>query len=55
MIAKAITHFSFRNGMLAYIFSLIIENRWFKLKFLVNSIDKMFGHGWDDADLMMVG
>lgn len=76
-IAKAITHFSFRNGpienmhadrnknitdqdmkvlnkymvnRLAYIFSLMIEDRWFEFNFLINSMDKMFGHGWDEAD-----
>lgn len=76
-IAKAITHFAFRNGpiedmhedtnknitdedmqtlnkymvnRLAYVFMLIIDDRWFELNFLVVTLDKMFGHNWDDAE-----
>jgi hypothetical protein len=77
MIAKAITHFVFRNGpvedmhahpnnqlsekdmetlnkfmvnRIAYIFQLIIEERWIELDFLIRNTDRMYGHGWDDAE-----
>lgn len=76
-IAKAITHFAFRNGpveemhahpnnqlsendmkvlnkfmvnRLAYVFTLIIEERWVEFEFLVRHIDAMFGHDWDEAE-----
>jgi len=76
MIAKAITHFAFRNGpvegmhahpnnqlsekdmetlnkfmvnRLAYIFKLIIEERWIELDFLIRNTDKWCGNAWDEA------
>lgn len=76
MIAKALTHFAFRNGpvedmhanpnnqlsetdmetlnkfmvnRIAYIFKLIIEERWIELDFLIRSTDRWYGHGWDEA------
>ncbi|MFF2484609.1 hypothetical protein [Paenibacillus sp. NPDC058071] len=76
MIAKAITHFAFRNGpvedmhahpnnqlseidmetlnkfmvnRIAYIFKLIIEERWIELDFMIRNTDRWYGHGWDEA------
>jgi hypothetical protein len=76
-IAKALTHFAFRNGpiedmhsnqekniteedmeilnkymvnRLAYVIKLIKDEKWLDLNFLVESIDNLFGHGWDDAE-----
>lgn len=77
MIAKAITHFAFRNGpiedmhahpnnqlsesdmktlnkfmvnRIAYIFTLIIEERWIEFDLLIRNTDWMYGHGWDEAE-----
>ena len=33
----------------AYIFTLILEDRWMEFNFLVENIDFMFGHHWDEA------
>lgn len=35
---------------LAYIFTLIIEERWIEFEFLVRHIDMMYGHNWDEAE-----
>lgn len=76
IIAKAVTHFAFRNGpvedmhsnrqlseedmktlnkfmvnRLAYIFSLIVEERWIELNILVRSHDSFYGHNWDEAEV----
>ncbi len=75
-IAKAITHFSFRNGpiedmhadpdkqlgdtdmmvlnkfavnRLAYIFQLIVQERWIELYSVVD-FQGMYGSNWDDAE-----
>lgn len=77
MIAKAITHFAFRNGpveemhahpnnqlsdsdmkilnkfmvnRMAYIFQIIIEERWIEFDFLIRNTDRWYGHGWDEAE-----
>jgi hypothetical protein len=77
IIAKAITHFAFRNGpiedmhadpkkqlldndmkilnkfmvnRLAYVFKLIIEERWFEFNLFVIHTDLMYGHDWDEAE-----
>lgn len=77
LLAKAITHFSFRNGpvedmhahpnnqlsendmkilnkfmvnRMAYIFQLMIEERWVEFDFLVRNTDRWYGHSWDDAE-----
>lgn len=72
-IAKAATHFVFRNGpvenmhaagqlsqedmmvlnkfcanRLAYLFQLVLQERWTELYSLILSIDSLYGHGWDD-------
>lgn len=76
-IAKAVTHFAFRNGpiedmhadvsknitdedmkilnkymvnRLAYVFMLMIEERWLEFNHVIETIDWMFGHSWDDAE-----
>lgn len=33
----------------AYIFTLIIEDRWMEFNFLVEYMNLMFGHHWDEA------
>lgn len=33
----------------AYIFTLILEDRWMELNFLVENMNLMFGHHWDEA------
>ena len=33
----------------AYIFTLIIEDRWMEFNFLVENMNLMFGHHWDEA------
>lgn len=73
LLAKAITHFAFRNGpvedmhangqlsqgdmktlnkfmvnRLAYVFQLIIENRWQEFEVLVR-FESMYGNSWDPA------
>lgn len=75
LIARAITHFAFRNGpvedmhadpdsqlseedmktlnifmanRMAYIFELIIEERWFEFSVMINS-NGMFGQDWNKA------
>lgn len=75
-LAKATTHFAFRNGpienihsygniddeemkilnkfmvnRLAYIWSLIIQNKWFELEYLIDSYDRDYGQDWDKADI----
>ena len=35
---------------LAYVFSLMIEERWIEFDFLVRSIDSMYGRDWDEAE-----
>lgn len=75
LIARAITHFAFRNGpvedmhadpnsklseeymktlnifmvnRIAYIFELIIEERWFEFSVMINS-NGIFGQAWNKA------
>lgn len=33
----------------AYIFKLIIEERWMELDFVIRNTDKWYGHDWDEA------
>lgn len=40
----------FMVNRLAYVFTLIIEDRWIEFEFLVRSIDSMFGRNWDEAE-----
>lgn len=40
----------FMVNRLAYVFTLIIEERWLEFDHLVRHIDWMFGHGWDEAE-----
>ncbi|MCM3268813.1 hypothetical protein [Paenibacillus elgii] len=40
----------FMVNRIAYIFTLIIEERWLEFEFLVKTTDSMFGHGWDEAE-----
>lgn len=35
---------------LAYVFKLIIENRWMEFDYLIKSIDFWSGHNWDKAE-----
>lgn len=35
---------------LAYVFTLIIENRWMEFDYLIKSIDFWSGHNWDEAE-----
>lgn len=73
-IAKAVTHFAFRNGpvegmhaagklseedmmilnkfmvnRLAYVFQIILKERWAEFGLLVEVHDQFYGHGWDAA------
>lgn len=36
---------------IAYIFILILEDRWLEFNFLVEQLDFMFGKHWDEAIL----
>ncbi|SLL37275.1 Uncharacterised protein [Mycobacteroides abscessus subsp. abscessus] len=36
---------------IAYIFTLILEDRWLEFNFLVEQLDFMFGKHWDEAIL----
>ena len=36
---------------LAYVFTLIVEERWIEFNILVQSNDWMFGHDWDEAEI----
>ncbi|WP_127590636.1 hypothetical protein [Paenibacillus lautus] len=40
----------FMVNKIAYIFKLIIENRWIELDFLIRHTDMMYGHDWDNAE-----
>lgn len=40
----------FMVNRLAYVFTLIIEERWIEFEFLVRNIDWMYGHDWDEAE-----
>ncbi len=40
----------FMVNRLAYVFSLMIEERWIEFDFLVRSIDSMYGRDWDEAE-----
>ncbi|NLM97597.1 MAG: hypothetical protein GX175_08325 [Halanaerobiaceae bacterium] len=40
----------FMVNRLAYVFTLIIEERWIEFDFLVRNIDWMYGHDWDEAE-----
>lgn len=40
----------FMVNRLAYIFTLMIEDRWIEFDFLIRNIDWMYGHNWDDAE-----
>ena len=39
----------FMVNRLAYVFSLIIDERWAEFEFLVEMTNKWYGHDWDDA------
>ncbi|QDY83492.1 hypothetical protein FQU75_08730 [Paenibacillus polymyxa] len=39
----------FMVNRMAYIFKLIIAERWIELDFLIRNTDQWYGHGWDDA------
>ncbi|MBE9916444.1 hypothetical protein G8C92_20715 [Paenibacillus donghaensis] len=40
----------FMVNKIAYIFKLIIENRWIELDFLIRHTDMIYGHDWDNAE-----
>ncbi|UQZ84611.1 hypothetical protein SK3146_03866 [Paenibacillus konkukensis] len=40
----------FMVNRMAYIFQLIIEERWIEFDFLIRNTDRWYGHGWDDAE-----
>ncbi|WP_068505801.1 hypothetical protein [Paenibacillus kribbensis] len=40
----------FMVNRIAYVFQLIIEERWIELDFLIRNTDRWYGHGWDDAE-----
>jgi len=40
----------FMVNRLAYVFKLIIEERWIEFDFLVTKIYGMYGHDWDEAE-----
>lgn len=40
----------FMVNKIAYVFKLIIENRWIELDFLIKHTDMMYGHDWDNAE-----
>ncbi|GIO31788.1 MULTISPECIES: hypothetical protein [Paenibacillus] len=45
---KTLNKFMVNN--IAYVFKLIIENRWIELDFLIKHTDMMYGHDWDNAE-----
>ncbi|MCG7406523.1 hypothetical protein MH117_03770 [Paenibacillus sp. ACRRX] len=40
----------FMVNKIAYVFELIIENRWIELDFLIRHTDMMYGQDWDNAE-----
>ena len=40
----------FMVNRLAYIFTLIIEERWIEFDYLVRGIDRIYGHSWNEAE-----
>lgn len=40
----------FMVNRLAYVFTLIIEDRWIEFDFLIRNTDWMYGHEWDEAE-----
>ncbi|QUL55194.1 hypothetical protein KDC22_00950 [Paenibacillus tritici] len=40
----------FMVNRLAYIFKLVIEERWMEFDFLIKSTDRLYGHSWDEAE-----
>ncbi|WP_025025593.1 hypothetical protein [Caldalkalibacillus mannanilyticus] len=40
----------FMVNRMAYIFKLIVEERWIEFDYLIRSTDMMYGHNWDDAE-----
>ena len=40
----------FMVNRLAYIFTLIIEERWIEFDLLIRNTDWMYGQGWDEAE-----
>lgn len=40
----------FMVNRLAYVFTLINDERWIEFDFLVRNIDSMYGHDWDEAE-----
>ncbi|NLL51622.1 MAG: hypothetical protein GX248_02830 [Peptococcaceae bacterium] len=40
----------FMINRLAYVFKLIIEDRWIEFDFLVRSIYEIYGHEWDEPE-----
>jgi hypothetical protein len=41
----------FMVNRLAYIFTLIIEERWIEFDFLIRNTDMMHGNNWDKAEI----
>jgi hypothetical protein len=40
----------FMVNRIAYIITLILQERWIEFDFLIRQTDWMYGHGWDDAE-----
>lgn len=40
----------FMVNRLAYVFTLVIEERWLEFALLVETMDRMFGTDWDEAE-----
>ncbi|WP_025678828.1 hypothetical protein [Paenibacillus massiliensis] len=40
----------FMVNKIAYVFMLLIEERWIELDFLIRHTDIIYGHHWDDAE-----
>lgn len=41
----------FMVNRLAYMWSLLIQENWMELEFLINSYDSLYGHDWDKAEI----
>lgn len=39
----------FMVNRIAYIFQLIIEEKWFELEYLINITDRFYGHNWEKS------
>lgn len=40
----------FMVNRIAYLFQLIIEERWIEFDFLIKNTDRWYGHNWDKAE-----